>query len=224
MVVEAVLLDAGGVLVLPHPDWVLPELAGLGLHPDRAALVRAHYQAVAAMDATGREDISRYRRAYLEACGADPEQAAAAEPGIRFAGGWNWPVPGALDLLRRLCAGPRRVGIVSNSDGSAAATLAGAGLCQVGPGVGAEVAVVVDSFHVGAQKPDPRIFQVALTVLEVPPDRVVHVGDCARTDVDGALAAGLHPVHLDPYGDCPDPAGHHDHITGLGELVGLLDR
>jgi putative hydrolase of the HAD superfamily len=221
--VEAVLLDAGGVLVLPHPDRVLPELAGLGLHPDPAVLVRAHYRAVAAMDASGREDIPRYRRAYLEACGADPEQAAATAPGIRFTGAWSWPVPGALDLLRRLCAGPRRVGVVSNSDGSAAATLAGAGLCQVGPGIGAEVAVVVDSFHFGAEKPDPRIFLAALAVLEVPPDRVVHVGDCARTDVDGALAAGLHPVHLDPYGDCPDPAGHHDHIAELGELVGLLD-
>src|SRR5262249_29494323 len=134
MPVEAVLFDAGGVLVLPDPDRVLSQLAGLGLRPDPDTLVRAHYRAVAAMDASGREDVPRYRRASLEACGADPEQVAVGAATLHFTGGWNWPVPGALELLRLLCAGPHRVGIVSNSDGSVAASLAAAGMCQVGPG------------------------------------------------------------------------------------------
>jgi len=221
--VDAVLLDAGGVLVLPHPDRVLPQLAGLGLHPDPDTLVRAHYRAVGAMDASGREDVPRYRRTYLEACGADPEQAAVGARTLRFTGGWTLPVPGALDLLRRLVAGRRQVAIVSNSDGTAAASLAGMAICQVGPGEGVEVAAVIDSHHIGAEKPDPRIFQVALAELGVPPGRAVHVGDTARTDVDGALAAGVRPVHLDPYGDCPDPPGRHDHIAHLGQLGDLLN-
>jgi putative hydrolase of the HAD superfamily len=220
--VDAVLLDAGGVLVLPHPDRVLPQLADLGLHPDPATLVRAHYQAVAVMDAAGREDVPRYRRAYLEACGADPEQAEAGAQALRFTGGWNLPVRGAVDLLRRLVAGRRRVAIVSNSDGSAAANLATVAMCQVGPGEGVEVSAVVDSHHVGAEKPDPRIFRVALAELGVPAGRAVHVGDTVCTDVRGALAAGIRPVHLDPYGDCPDRSGGHPHIAYLGELPALL--
>ncbi len=224
MPVRGVLFDAGGVLVLPHPDRVLPQLARLELHPEPASLARAHYLAVADMDAGGREDIPRYRRAYLRACGADPERAAACVGAIRFTGGWTWPVPGALDLLRQLCAGPWRVGIVSNSDGSAAATLAGVGMCQVGVGDGADVAVVVDSFHAGVEKPDPRIFHTALAALGLPPEEVVHVGDTLCTDVNGALAAGLHPVHLDPYGDCPAPPGSHDHIARLAKLPNLLAR
>jgi putative hydrolase of the HAD superfamily len=220
--VEAVLLDAGGVLVLPHPDRVLPQLSELGLHPQPAALVRAHYRAIAAMDSSGREDIPRYRRAYLLACGADPDLAEQGARTLSFAGGWNLPVPGALGLLRQLAAGPHRVAIVSNSDGSVAASLAGVAMCQVGPGEGAEVTAVIDSHHVGAEKPDPRIFQVALAALGVPSDRAVHVGDTARTDVDGALAAGIRPVHLDPFGDCPDPRGAHEHIADLTELAAVL--
>jgi hypothetical protein len=36
-----------------------------------------------------------------------------------------------------------------------------AGVCQVGPGAGAAVSAVVDSAHVGAEKPDVRIFPTA---------------------------------------------------------------
>lgn len=202
---------------------MLPQLADLGLHPDLATLVRAHYDAVAAMDATGHEDIPRYRRAYLEACGADPDRAAAGAQTLRFTGGWNLPVRGAVEVLRRLIAGPRRVAIVSNSDGTAAANLAQAAMCQVGPGDGVEVSAVVDSHHVGADKPDPRIFQVALAEVGVPAARAVHVGDTVCTDVDGALAAGIRPVHLDPYGTCPGRAGAHQHIAHLEELPAILD-
>jgi putative hydrolase of the HAD superfamily len=223
MPVDAVLLDAGGVLVLPHPDRVLPQLADLGLHPEPAALVRAHYRAVAAMDASGGEHVEVYRRAYLAECGADPGQVEAGAATLRFSGGWNLPVPGALDLLRRLVASDRGVAIVSNSDGTAAATLAEIGMCQVGPGHGAEVAVVVDSHHAGTDKPDPRIFALALAELAVPPERALHVGDTLRTDIDGALAAGIRPVHLDPYGECPDPAGAHDHVARLSDLFALIE-
>jgi putative hydrolase of the HAD superfamily len=56
----------------------------------------------------------------------------------------------------------------------------------------------------------------------VPPSRtVLHVGDSLRFDVAGALAAGLQPVHLDPYGFCPAPVGH-PHIRALAELAGML--
>lgn len=221
--VEAVLFDAGGILVLPDPDLVRAQVAAAGLPaPDEPTMRRAHYTAVAAMDRSGREDIAVYRQAYLLACGAAPELAAGGERLLRFTGRWSWPIPGALELLRSLLGSGRRIAIVSNSDGTVAATLAQAGICQVGAGVGADVAVIVDSHHVGAEKPDPRLFRLALAELGVHADQVVHVGDTARTDVDGAIAAGVRPVHLDPYGLCPDPPGGHAHIAALSELAPLI--
>ena len=63
---------------------------------------------------------------------------------------------------------------------------------------------------------------VALDALRVPADgSVLHVGDSLRYDVAGAVAAGLQPVHMDPYGLCPAPGGHQ-HITSLTELARAL--
>ena len=81
------------------------------------------------------------------------------------------------------------------------------------------VGVVADSTTAGVAKPDPAIFRLALESLGVPAgDTVLHVGDSLRSDVDGALAAGLQPVHFDPYGCCPAPDGH-GHARSLGELA-----
>jgi putative hydrolase of the HAD superfamily len=225
VLVDAVLLDAGGILVLPDPALVRGQIVAAGLpEPDDETLRRAHYAGVAAMDRRGTEDIPTYREAFLLTCGAGPALAARGHELLRFRGGWNWPVPGAVEVLRSLVAAGLRLAIVSNSDGTVAAELAAAGICQVGAGTGADVAVVVDSHHVGAEKPDPRLFQLALAELGVPASRVVHVGDTARTDVDGALAAGVRPVHLDPYGLCPDPPGGHAHISALSELPALIQE
>ena len=90
------------------------------------------------------------------------------------------------------------------------------------PAAGVPVGVVVDSTRAGVAKPDPAIFGVALEFLGVPASPAVrHVGDSLRSDVDGALAAGLQPVHFDPYGICPAPDGH-DHARSLTDLAQSL--
>jgi putative hydrolase of the HAD superfamily len=90
-------------------------------------------------------------------------------------------------------------------------------VCQVGPGPGVEVRIVVDSHIVGVRKPDAAIFTPALEAVGAAPDRVIYVGDTVKNDVAGARAAGLHPVHLDPYDLYP--GAEHDRIRGLAELV-----
>ena len=90
-------------------------------------------------------------------------------------------------------------------------------VCQVGEGHGADVLVVVDSQVVGVSKPDPRIWGFALEVLGVPAARTLYVGDSVYNDVEGARAAGLHPLHLDPYDDHPDAT--HDRIRSLSEVA-----
>jgi putative hydrolase of the HAD superfamily len=47
------------------------------------------------------------------------------------------------------------------------------------------------SDEVGADKPDPRIFEHALAVCGAPRDRALMIGDDAERDIAGALAIGL---------------------------------
>jgi FMN phosphatase YigB (HAD superfamily) len=71
---------------------------------------------------------------------------------------------------------------------------------QVGPGMGVEVACVIDSGEVGVSKPDPHIFRIALDAIGVEPHDTWYLGDMPGIDVVGARAAGLRPFVMDPYG------------------------
>lgn len=48
----------------------------------------------------------------------------------------------------------------------------------------------------GFHKPEPRIFEHALSALDLRPEQVLHVGDSQKEDVDGAKAAGIHAVRI----------------------------
>lgn len=73
----------------------------------------------------------------------------------------------------------------------------------------------------GYRKPDPRIFETALARLELPKDRVVHVGDSYEEDYEGARKAGLTPILIDRDGCRPETA--HT-IHALTELVPWLEH
>lgn len=55
----------------------------------------------------------------------------------------------------------------------------------------------VYSMDIGHAKPRPEPFAAAARALGVPPERVIHVGDDERTDVRGALQAGMRAIRLD---------------------------
>ena len=59
---------------------------------------------------------------------------------------------------------------------------------------------VIDSAVVGVEKPDPRIFELAVRQAGVAAHEAAYVGDLYSVDVLGARAAGLHPILLDPRG------------------------
>jgi putative hydrolase of the HAD superfamily len=90
----------------------------------------------------------------------------------------------------------------------------------VGPGVGIEVACVIDSGAVGVMKPDPRIFRLALDAMAVDADDAWYVGDMPGIDVVGARRAGLRPFVVDPLGLHAD-AGY-DRVESLQELARLV--
>lgn len=221
--VQAVFLDVGGVFHLPDHGMILDALRRAGVEADPDALDRAHYAGVAGLvDWPDEEDgIWRaYEEAYAAEAGVhhDKLEDAIAELDAAFGtkGMWSRVVPEAVEALRGLEAAGLALAIVSNSDGTLEGRLAAEGICQVGPGRGVSMAVVIDSGAVGVAKPNPAIFAIALEATGVAPEAALHVGDAVGADVAGALAAGVRPVHLDPFGYCPDAS--HPHLRALSEL------
>ena len=82
---------------------------------------------------------------------------------------------------------------------------------------------VLDSHEWGVEKPDPRLFQLALEQSRSDAKKTVHVGDLYHVDVVGARSAGLREgILFDMAGlydgvDCP-------RVTSLASLVEWIDR
>ena len=235
--VSAILLDAGGVLVFPQPGLLQPALFAAGVFPDVAALEQAHYRAMVVQDLAAVPPAANtwwrdYLVGYAAACGVPRDRSAeVAAQIVEVTRGhaWTHVGTGAVAGLRALATIGVPMGVISNSDGTIEDELRRLGVCYAPDGqdpaaAGVRVGVVVDSAVVGVAKPDPAIFGIALNVLGVPASRnVLYVGDSLRYDVAGAVAAGLQPVHLDPYGLCPLPSGH-PHVRSLAELARILHR
>ncbi len=235
---DVLFVDVGGVFHLPPVDRVAAALAELGHELDPRRLHRAHHHAIAELDRRPGviEDLrgneappavifAAYDRGLARALGVPDEMLDAATVALAqiFAetGAWGTLVPGSVEGLRALAATGVRLGVVSNSDGTVESRLRAEGVAQVGHGPGVPVEIVVDSGAVGFQKPDPRIFEVALQAMGIAPERAAHVGDSVAMDVAGAYAAGVTPVHVDPFGDCPG-GPPHEHVASLSELAALI--
>lgn len=196
----------GGVFYLPDHDRMVEALARLELAIERDRLDEAHYHGVAALDDFQDGDRSiwhAYNRAYARVCGVPPGDVDAAVEVLleEFQRGdvWTRVIPGSRDALEDLAALGVRLAVVSNADGTVEEQLRADAICQVGPGPGVPVDVVLDSTVVGVSKPDPAIFRLALDALDLEAGDVIHVGDTPAADVVGARAAGVTPVLVDPY-------------------------
>ncbi len=232
---DAVLFDAGGVIVVPDPFSTGPALAPLGATSDLATLVRAHYagmRAHAGSTAPGEEVWLDYMRAHVAATGVPEDRVDDGVAALARVFGhrtWRFPLLETIVAMERLRDGGVPLGVVSNAVGQVEAVLRDQSCCQVGPGGGVEVDVVVDSGVVGIEKPDPGIFAPALEVmagLGVEPGRIGYVGDSLRYDVAGARAAGLVPLLLDPHDLHADldlgPGAHR--IASVHDLLPLAER
>ena len=224
---KAVLLDVGGIFLLPEHDRILGAFARAGQTPVIDDLDRAHYTGAVALH-TGVDVVAefrtvwgRYLDAFITACGIADEFRADVHEHLdsEFADAALWirPAPGSRAGLRALAATGVRLGIVSNADGLIGQRLREQEILQVGPGPGVEVECVIDSGEVGVMKPDPRIFEIACTAMGIEARNAWYVGDMPGIDVVGARAAGLHPVVMDPYH--LHEAADYDRTTSLTELA-----
>ena len=222
-VIEAVLFDAGGVLVVPDPTVLAPLLAPYGATADQSTFVRAHYKAMAAKSRTGglEWDWAVYDTAYVECVGVpvdERDEAAMVLNRTRHAHLWRAPVADGVEGLATLARGGVPVGVVSNASGQIEAMLRRIGACQVGDGTGTTVGCVIDSHLVGVAKPDPAIFDHAAPALgAIDRANVAYIGDSVTIDVAAARAAGMRPVLYDPFDDHlgDDADGSFERITSV---------
>lgn len=73
------------------------------------------------------------------------------------------------------------------------------------------------SSEIGFTKPSPVLFEHTLKKLGLPPSSVVHVGDSAKEDIDGAESAGVSGILVQRSGN-----NGVNSISKLTELTGLL--
>lgn len=121
-------------------------------------------------------------------------------------------VPPTLALLRQ--AG-FRLGLVSNRDLSLIPVVRSIGLEE-------NFDLILAAGEVGWWKPDPRLLRYAASIINVPPEAILYVGDNYFTDIIGARAAGMHSVLIDPQGIFPEADCHV--INEIGELACLLNK
>jgi putative hydrolase of the HAD superfamily len=225
-VIETVLLDVGGIFVMPDHDLIGRIAVAHGGRPSPDALSRGHYHGIAAGELPGAFTWNAYRRAVLDAVGVPAAEIAAAADELGAAmegaatGVWTTLLPGAREGLAQLAGTGADLAVVSNADGTVETLLADLALVQVGPGPGVGMGAIVDSGAVGVEKPDPAIFAVALQRMGKDVAGCVHVGDTVYADVDGARRAGIRPLHLDPIGWCQ--ATDHEHVPDLAAVATLV--
>jgi HAD superfamily hydrolase (TIGR01509 family) len=219
---ETVFLDAGGVLLFPNWVRVSEALARHGVHVTPDALATAEPYARRQLDDRqvigGTTDASRgwlFFDLILDRAGISPSAATAAaltELHAYHCAHNLWElVPGtvrpALAALRTLGL---KLTVVSNANGTLCAHLARIGLDGL-------VDCMLDSHDERVEKPDPRLFEIALDRSGAARETTIHVGDLYNVDVVGARNAGIRAVLMDeadlrPDADCP-------RVRSLDELV-----
>jgi HAD superfamily hydrolase (TIGR01509 family) len=226
--IDTVFLDAGGVLC--HPNWVRVSeaLARQGVEVSVDALRRAEPYAKKDIDDAvivgGTTDASRgwiYFDKVLEYAGIPPSVATRAALAIlhdyhRTENLWEWVPDDVLPALARLRALGLTLVVVSNANGRLRYLFDRTNLTS-------SFDVLLDSHEWGVEKPDPRLFRIALEQSRAVASRTIHVGDLFHIDVAGARAAGLRE------GVLLDAAGLYGHVdcrrvATLAELVTLIEQ
>jgi len=215
---STVLLDAGGVLLLPDPRLMREELAVFGVFPDDAECHRAFYHGVSQLDRRRLRDWRMVDDVVARAVGVGPSrlEEAAERIGMIYQSKPWVSAPRADQGIRRLLDAGVRVGVVTNSDGTMGQQLVDGGVCSVEECHLPRVAAVVDSGCIQKRKPDGDIFLHALRTVGASASDTVYVGDSITFDVDGARAAGIAALHFDPFGLCSDR--RHEHVRSMEAL------
>jgi HAD superfamily hydrolase (TIGR01509 family) len=226
--IETVFLDAGGVLC--HPSWtrVADALVRHGASATAPALAAAEHKATRDIDNASTigatDDRARgwlYFNLVLEHAGV--KQDAGTDAALvelrdyhRVNNLWEHIEPEVIPALAALRDRGLRLVVVSNANGRLRHLFDRLDLTKW-------FDHVLDSHEWGVEKPDPRLFELALEQSRADASKTIHVGDLYHVDVIGARQAGLREGVLfdmaDLYADVDCPR-----VSSLGALVEWIDK
>jgi putative hydrolase of the HAD superfamily len=226
--IETVFLDAGGVLC--HPSWtrIADALVRNGAAATASALAAAEQKATRDIDdahTIGTTDDRQrgwlYFNLVLQHAGV--QQNAGTDAALaelreyhRVDNLWEHVEPDVAPALAALKDRGLKLVVVSNANGRLQHLFDRVDLSKW-------FDHVLDSHHWGVEKPDPRLFHLALEQSRADAAKTVHVGDLYHVDVVGARNAGLREgILFDMAGlyegvDCP-------RVTSLASLVEWIDK
>jgi putative hydrolase of the HAD superfamily len=233
--IETVLFDFGGTLDSDGVAWkerfhTLYRSQGLDLSAD--AFAPAFYAADDALvgalaSTTGLEETIDALTTNLEAelarrgggtGHAEIDRARGQRVASRFLSEMSFAFARNRPVLEALSE-RYRLGVVSNFYGNLEA------VCE-SSGLGRLFGVMADSQRVGAEKPEPAIFQAALAELQAKPETTIMVGDSLRRDYEGARRCGMGFIWIAPDGVQAterDAAENRSVLAAVTELPDLLD-
>jgi len=220
--VRAVFFDAVGTLLFPHApvartyaEHACRHGATLAEDAVRTAFRAAFARQEAIDRAAGwRTDEGRERARWRAIVG---DVLTGADAGKCFSGLWDWfdspqawtVHPEAGDVLRALSARGLVLGMGSNFDARLLR------LVEAFPELAPVRERCLISSLVGWRKPAPEFFTVLARSAGCEPGQVLYVGDDPTNDLEGATAAGLRAVLLDPDAEAASPG----RIRRLRDLI-----
>ena len=224
--ITAVLFDMGGTLDGDGQHWLdrfvaVYREAGLLHSRDeiRGAFDAAEARAStdAAIATAGLDEmVERHVKWQMEHLGVDSEELHRSIVDA-FVRSTRATTTVNRSVLAALFARGLALGVVSNGCGNVDV------LCNE-YGYGPYLTAIVDSRRAGVSKPDPRIFAIAASRLDVAPSDTLVVGDSFERDVVPAKRAGMQTawLHRDPACEAPDPGLVDLRLTRLGDLPSRL--
>ncbi len=230
---RAIFFDAGNTLIHPRFDELVEELTRRGWAAGPEDFYAAERAGKQALDEwlwpqIRRGEVPRtidqhYWREYFSALASrltvpDADREALVDcvaNRFREITFWSHIFPETPPFLESLRAQGFCLGVISNSNGTVEQQLDRLGLAH-------HFSIIIDSHHVGVEKPHPEIFEIALRRVpdELNPSQAVFVGDTNSTDMGGAALAGLRGILIDRVGAYPQ--AEVPRITSLPELERLL--
>jgi HAD superfamily hydrolase (TIGR01662 family) len=215
------IFDAGGVLVFPDFNRLTEIARQVGISTTRDKIMEGHAKLFRAVDEYAAQNhhlpnINYFLDIFKQVTESEERAEAAKLLTQAFDKEkhiWTSSRPWVKNAIKKLKQQGYYMAVVSNSDGRVDQILQELGLRQY-------FEAVIDSFVVGVEKPDPRIFEIALNQLNWDSRDTIYIGDIFYIDVWGANHAGLGAIHMDLNGLYDNWAGVR--IPSIHELPELL--
>lgn len=196
--IKAVTFDVGGTLIKPQPSvgHVYAEVAAKNgcknVSPDELnRQFKAAWRGMKTFNHRREEWAELVDKTFAGLVKTRPSTTFFPELYDRFSEPEAWrifeDVAPTLDYLASQGIG---LGIISNWDERLRPLLERLGLARY-------FEAIIVSCEVGFPKPSPVIFQHAAKKLGLAPEFILHVGDCRRSDAEGAKSAGFAGLLLD---------------------------